>query len=150
MKAYIGNVDWADEGDVFFFSVESEENLKTMRGFIETLVDLDLVYPIEMYWGTNESFEFDANDFFHFIDTAKDISDEELAVFNKFKVSGFDIYKVMLENLPGFIHQWDYPGWAFPNNLNEEGLNRIKPFYIKLYGQEEWNELQQQWISYNQ
>lgn len=33
MKAYIGNVDWADEGDVFFFSVESEENLKDQKSW---------------------------------------------------------------------------------------------------------------------
>lgn len=51
MKAYIGNVDWADEGDVFFFSVESEENLKAMKNLIETLVKLDLFFPIEIYWG---------------------------------------------------------------------------------------------------
>ena len=150
MKAYIGNVDWADEGNVFFFSIESEENLKTMREFIETLVELDLVYSAEVYWGTNEYFIFNADKFLSFIDNAKDISEEELAVFNKFKVSGFDIYKVMLENLSGFIYQWDYIGWDFPDNLNDEGLNKIKPFYIKLYGQEEWDKLQQQWESYNQ
>lgn len=51
MKVYIGNVDWADEGDIFFFSVESEENLEAMKSLINILVELDLFYPSEMYWG---------------------------------------------------------------------------------------------------
>ena len=37
MKVYIGNVDWADEGDIFFFSVESEENLEAMKSLINIL-----------------------------------------------------------------------------------------------------------------
>ena len=62
MKVYIGNVDWADEGDIFFFSVESEENLEVMKSLINILVELDLFYSSEMYWGTNESFDFGADD----------------------------------------------------------------------------------------
>ena len=67
MKAYIGNVNWADEGNVFFFSVESEENLKAMKDLIDILVELDLFYSSEMYWGTNEFFDFDKNDLLRFI-----------------------------------------------------------------------------------
>lgn len=104
MKAYIGNIDWADEGDVFFFSVESEENLKAMKDLIDILVEL---YSTEMYWGTNEYF-----DFLEFINEAKDITEEELATLNKFKISGFDIFE------------------------------RIKPLYIKLYDQKSWEDIQ--------
>ncbi len=35
MKAYIDNVDWADEGNVFFYSIESEENLQLMKKLIK-------------------------------------------------------------------------------------------------------------------
>lgn len=135
MKAYIGNVDWADEGDVFFFSVESEENLEAMKNLIEILVEFDLFYSSEMYWGTNEFFEFSAADFLEFINEAKDVSEEELAIFNKFKISGFDIFKEMLDQLHDLIRDLDY-------DIAQEYLDKIKPFYLKLYKQEEWDKIQ--------
>lgn len=51
MKVYIGDVNWADEGDVFFFSVEYEENLKAMKSLIEIISELDLSLSADMYWG---------------------------------------------------------------------------------------------------
>ena len=30
MKIYIGNIDWADEGDVFFYSIISEEHFNSL------------------------------------------------------------------------------------------------------------------------
>lgn len=135
MKAYIGNIDWADEGDVFFFSVESEENLKAMKNLIETLVKLDLFFPIEIYWGTNESFDFTSEDLLDFIDSAKDISEEELAVFKKFRISGLDIYSRMLDKIHDLIWDLDY-------DISQEDLDRIKPLYIKLYDQKSWEDIQ--------
>lgn len=130
MKAYIGNVDWADEGDVFFFSVESDENLKAMKDLIDILVELDLFYSTEMYWGTNEYF-----DFLEFINEAKDISEEELATLNKFKISGFDIFERMSDKLHDLIWDLDY-------DISQEDLGRIKPLYIKLYDQKSWEDIQ--------
>ena len=46
-----------------------------------------------MYWGSNEYFNFEADDLLGFINEAEDISEEELAVFNKFKISGFEAIK---------------------------------------------------------
>lgn len=112
MKVYIGNVDWADEGDIFFFSVESEENLKAMKDLIDILVELDLFYSSEMYWGTNEYFDFGADDFLEFINEARDISKEELATLNKFKISGFDIYDRMIETKDKTI--------MFPIDMNDK------------------------------
>lgn len=145
MKAYINNVDWADEGDVFFFSVESEENLQLMKELIKVYEKFDLFYDeIEMYWGTNESFSFNSVDFLRFIEGAKDISKEELAVFEKFSVYGFDIYDRIFEELRELIYYWEYPGrYVVPDNLTQEGLDKIKPLYIKLYGQESWDKVQQ-------
>lgn len=135
MKAYIGNIDWADEGDVFFFSVESEENLEAMKNLIEILVELDLFYSSEMYWGTNEFFNFEADDFLEFINEAEDISEEELAVFDKFKISGFDIFGRMSDKLHDLIWDLDY-------DISQEDLDRIKPLYIKLYDQMGWDGIQ--------
>lgn len=145
MKAYIGNVDWADEGDIFFFSIESEENLQLMKELIKVLKELDLFDgEVEMYWGTNEYFNFESKDFIRFIDNAEDISEGELAVFNKFNVYGFDIYERIFDELQELVYYWEYPGrYVVPDNLTQEGLDKIKPLYIKLYGQESWDKVQQ-------
>lgn len=135
MKAYIGNVDWADEGDIFFFSVESEENLEAMKSLIEILVELDLFYPLEMYWRTNEYFNFEADDLLEFINEAEDISEEELATFNKFRIYGFDIFEKMSYELYDLI-------WGLDYDISQEGLDRIKPLCIKLYGQKSWKHIQ--------
>ena len=49
MKVYIGNVDWADEGDIFFFSVESEENLEAGFDIFERMSDKlhDLIWDLD-------------------------------------------------------------------------------------------------------
>lgn len=131
MKAYIGNVDWADEGDVFFFGVESEENLEAMKDLIEILVELDSFHSINMYWGSNEFFEFEADDLLGFINRAVDISEEELAVLNKFRVSGFSIYESILDEIHDLI-------WELDCDVAQENLDRIKPLYTKLYNQKSW------------
>lgn len=135
MKVYIGNIDWADEGDVFFFSVESEENLEAMKRLIEILVELDLFHPSKMYWGTNEYFDFGADDFLEFINEAKDISEEELATLNKFKISGFDIFERMLDKLHDLI-------WDLDCDIAQADLDKVKPLYIKLYDQKGWDDIQ--------
>ena len=43
MKVYIGNVDWADEGDVFFYSVISEEKFDLLYKLFNILLDLDML-----------------------------------------------------------------------------------------------------------
>lgn len=138
MKAYIGNVDWADEGDVFFFSVESEENLKAMKDLIDILVELDLFCPSDMYWGTNQYFYFEADDLLEFINEAEDISEEELAIFNKFKISGFDIFERISDKLHDLI-------WDLVYDISQEDLDRIKPLYIKLYDQKGWEDIQKEY-----
>ena len=116
-----------------------------MKELIKVLEELDLFYEdIEMYWGTNEFFDFDAEDFLRFIEDAEDISEEELAVLEKFKISGFDIYGRILDELQGLIYYWEYPGrYVVPDYLTQEDLDKIQPLYIKLYGQESWDKVQQ-------
>lgn len=143
MKAYIGNVDWADEGDIFFFSTEDEERLNAMKELIDIYSELDLLpRRVEMYWGTNEAFDFTARDLKDFINSAEDISDEELAVFNKFGVNGFDIFYRMSEVLQDALFEWDYSQQKLVPvvSLTPEELERIKPVYIAAFGQEAWND----------
>lgn len=142
MKAYINNIDWADEGDVFFFSVESEENLQALKELIEIYIKLDLFHEkVQMYWGTNEWFYFSGENLLEFINQAEDISDEELEVFYKFKISGFDIYKRILISLENYI----IPVWYYYANkstfpdISEEELYKMESLPIKLFGLERWN-----------
>lgn len=140
MKAYIGNVDWADEGNVFFYSLETEERLQAMKELIKILEELDLIPgEIEMYWGTNEFFRFDATKLLRFINQAQDISDEELMVFDKFGVYGFDIYQDIDNSI---FEEWLNPRYDTPE-LSKEDLDKIEPHYILLYGQEQWDELKE-------
>lgn len=140
MKAYIGNLDWADEGDIFFCSIESEERLKKLRDLIDLYVELDLLPPsTEMYWGTNECFEFTPEDFKQFIDDAKDISAEECAVLEKFDVSGFDIYGRIEDEL-SYGCLLSYKG--INKNMIKDKIKKIKNPYIELFSEEYWKDLE--------
>lgn len=143
MKAYIASRDWSDEGDVFFFSVESEERLQAMKELINIYSELELISSQEMYWGTNEWFDFGPGDFIDFVDNAKDISEEELAVFKKFSVSGFNIYERILDILVSpFEWNWKTRSYVIPDYLTQEDLDRIKPAYLKLFDPRDWENVQ--------
>lgn len=140
MKAYIGNLDWADEGDVFFCSVESEERLKKLRDLIDLYVELDLLpSPTAMYWGTNEFFEFTPEDLKQFIDDAEDISAEECAVLNKFHVKGFDIYGRIEDEL-SYRCLISFKG--INENMTEDKMKKIKNLYIELFSEEYWKDIE--------
>ena len=147
MKAYINEVDWADEGDIFFFSLASEEKLQAMKELIDIYDEFELLDIEEMYWGTNEAFEFGGNDFIQFIDEAVDITDEELAVFNKFGVTGFDIYDRIEAALYKWLFRREYQWKTGPRNyipewITQEDLDRIKPVFLKIFEQKEWDRVQ--------
>ena len=140
MKAYIGNLDWADEGDVFFCSVESEERLKKLRDLIDLYIELDLLPPsTEMYWGTNECFESTPEDLKQFIDDAKDISAEEYAVLEKFDVSGFDIYDRIEDELSyGCLVSYE----GINKNMTKDKMKKIRNPYIELFSEENWKDIE--------
>lgn len=141
MRAYIGNLDWADEGDVFFCSIESEERLKKLRDLIDLYVELDLLPPsTEMYWGTNEFFEFTPEDLKQFIDDAKDISAEECATLKKFNISGFDIYNMIEDELScGCLVSYK----GITKNMTEDSMKKIKNPYIELFSEEYWKDIEE-------
>lgn len=141
MKIYIDNIDWADEGDVFFCSIESEERLKKLRDLIDLYVELDLLpSSIEMYWGTNEFFDFTPEELKQFIDNAKDISEEECAVLNKFNVRGFDIYDRIEDEL-SYGCLISYKG--INENMTEEGMIKIRNLYIELFSEKNWKDVEE-------
>lgn len=141
MKIYIDNIDWADEGNVFFCSIESEERLKKLRDLIDLYVELDLLPPsIEMYWGTNEFFDFTPEELKQFIDNAKDISEEECAVLNKFNVRGFDIYDRIEDEL-SYGCLISYKG--INENMTEEDMIKIRNLYIELFSEENWKDVEE-------
>lgn len=141
MKIFISNEDWADEGDVFFCGIESEERLKKLRDLIDLYVELDLLPPsIEMYWGTNEFFDFTPEELKQFIDDAKDISEEECAVLNKFNVRGFNIYDRIEDEL-SYGCLISYKG--INENMTEEGMIKIRNLYIELFSEENWKDVEE-------
>lgn len=140
MKAYIGNLDWADEGDVFFCSIESGERLKKLRDLIDLYVELGLLPPsTEMYWGTNEFFEFTPEDLKQFIDDAKDISAEECAVLEKLNVSGFDIYGRIEDEL-SYGCLLSYKG--INGNMTEDKMKKIRNPYLELFSKKDWKDIE--------
>ena len=77
-----GCVDWADELDVHFFDILSEEDYKKYDFLKQTLGSLYGDY----YFGTNEGWE--DNDFDYLQFDPKPATDEEIAVLEKFNISG--------------------------------------------------------------
>lgn len=133
MKAYINNIDWADEGDVFFYSIIKEQDLKDLRKLVELCQRFDL-FPMEIYWGSNEYFSFTKKDIFNFIDGAVDISKEELKTFRKFDVSGFDIYGRIADQI-------EYLFYDDECCFTEQELNTVKELYIKFFGLKNWERM---------
>lgn len=141
MKIYIGNVDWAGEGDVFFYSVISEEKFDLLYKLFNILLDLHLLPEADdFYWGTNEFFEFGIDDIKEFFEDAEYIEDYELEVFNKFGVDGYDIYSILIEYLYDIINIYDYDTnqYIFNEDLTEENIETIKPLFIGLFSEEDW------------
>jgi hypothetical protein len=93
-----------------------------------------------MYWGTNEFFDFTLEDLKQFIDNAKDISEEECAVLNKFNVRGFDIYDRIEDEL-SYGCLISYKG--INENMTEEGMIKIRNLYIELFSEKNWKDVEE-------
>lgn len=92
-----------------------------------------------MYWGGNKYFSFETNDLLDFIDSAKDISEEEIAVFKKFNVEGFDIYELIIEELKNIF--FDTFIDVYKDEMTQEDQLCIEHSFVNLFSQEEWNRL---------
>lgn len=144
MKAYIDNVCWADEGDIFFFSVASEERVQALKELLVLYKKFDL-FPteVEMWWGTNESFTFNIDELIDFIDDVCDITKEELDVFEKFGINGFDIFdRIETELCDCTIqHNWRTGNYYINENITQEVLDQIKPNFVKIFNQKNWDKV---------
>ena len=87
------HVDWADELDVHFFDILSEEDYKKYDFLKQTLGSL-----YGNYWfGTNEGWE--DNDFDYLQFDPKPATDEEIAVLEKFNISGEPIIERLADTI---------------------------------------------------
>lgn len=87
------SINWADELDVHFFDVLSEEDYKKYDFLKQTLGSL-----YGNYWfGTNEGWEDYDFDYLQF--TPIPATDEEIAVLEKFNISGKPIIKHLADTL---------------------------------------------------
>ena len=145
MKAYIGMIDWADEGNVFCYSVYEEEAFDCMYKLFKVLVDLEALPEIwEPYWGTNQSFYFDNYEIEELLNEYKYIDDTEFNVLEKLGVDGYDIYGMLSDHLMNAVSIYDYDThkYIFNKELTKADLEIIKPLYIGLFSEEAWNSIE--------
>lgn len=143
MKIYVENKNWADKGDVFIFSIITDEKLKKIREFLENCEKLGVVGPgevMEVSWGSNEWFDLTPEDFHVFLDDAVDIPDEDVRVLEKWGIAGFDIYEGIISALIFAVRKWSGNKWEFPVNPK-----LIKPWIVELQGEEMWDYI---WSQY--
>lgn len=101
-----GRVNWADELDVYFFDILSEEDYKKYDFLKQTLGSLYGGY----YFGTNEGWDEGEFDYLQF--DPKPATDEEIAVLEKFNISG----EPVIERLADAIEcTFDWEGLIAPD-----------------------------------
>lgn len=88
-----GRVDWADELDVHFFDILSEEDYKKYDFLKQTLGSLYGGY----YFGTNEGWDEGEFDYLQF--DPKPATDEEIATLKKFNISGEPIIECLIDTI---------------------------------------------------
>lgn len=94
MKYVIANrVNWADELDVYFFDILSEEDYKKYYFLKQTLGSLYGGY----WFGTNEGWEDGDFDYLQF--DPKPAIDEEIAVLEKFNISGEPVIERLADTI---------------------------------------------------
>lgn len=145
MKAYIGMIDWADEGSVFCYSVYEEEAFDCMYKLFKVLVDLEALPEIwEPYWGTNENFCFSIDEIEEFFKDVKDVSEDEFKVLEELGVDGYDILGMLEDRLRDIISPYNYHihKSVFNKELTKADLEIIKPLYIGLFSEEAWNSIE--------
>lgn len=81
MKYYLVryNGNWADEFDVYFHQVMSEDELKEM---LDTLTAVDWERE-EFYFGTNEAVDFSTYELLKWIDAAEPITEEQFKILEE-------------------------------------------------------------------
>lgn len=81
MKYYLVryNGNWADEFDVYFHQVMSEDELKEAEDTI-TATDWDRE---EFYFGTNEAIDFSTYELINFLNRAEEITEEQFKVLEE-------------------------------------------------------------------
>lgn len=113
MKIY---TDWYDGR--FFCSVITEEKLRKVKGLVEKVEKF--IDEVEI----RESLSLTIEDLRQIIKDAKDISDEELEVLQKFGVKGFDIYEKLPEALIISLREWN--GNRYEPKITLEELEELK------------------------
>lgn len=106
------NVDYADEFHYPIFSILLDEELESMKKFIQSekfneyMDDYGFSEDnIEFYFGTNECLEMTKTELLSLFNNAKIIDKAEKNVLDKFNLKdfGLDIHKYLLDSGDGFI-----------------------------------------------
>lgn len=100
------SIDWADECDVHFFDILSEEDYKKYNFLKQTLGSLYGSY----YFGSNEGWDDGEFDYLQF--DPKPATDEEIAVLEKFNISGEPIIERLADTIERIL---DWEGVLAPD-----------------------------------
>jgi hypothetical protein len=111
----VDKMDWADECDVYFFDILSQEDYDKYNFLKQTLGHLYGSY----YFGTNEGWEDGEFDYLQFV--PKPATDEEIAVLEKFKITGEPIIERLINTIE-CTFDW-------------EGISYISDLWSKEYGE---------------
>lgn len=141
-KIFTSNEDWNDEGDIFLLSIIEDSKLESLRRIVYLLKSY---FPedIEIYWGSNESFIFSYERIIDMLESAEDISEEELKVLIKFDLGGIDIYDRLIDWLWSHIfYYWDYETKQLKTiQMTKTMQEAIKDDFINIFSEDDWEEI---------
>lgn len=146
MKIFTKNIAIDDRlirSEVFFCSIISNEQYESLNKLLMILIQLDLFDGFTLFWGSNDSFNFNRKDILIFFNEIEIISDDEVEVLKKFNIRGCDIFELLKDYCKIIITQYDFEKDkdVLSEQLTKEDIEKIKPHYIKLFSEKAWNEI---------
>ena len=127
-------------GENNFLSIVSEERWKKMKEIIFLLKELGILRYEGCFLWLDWDTKYTLTETLEFLDKAKDISEDEVKVIRKFGIKGVDLYeKIGVSRKSQFIEDYDFGD--FYCHVSDEDLEKLKPLYLDLFGEEEWEKL---------
>lgn len=129
--------------EVFLCSIISNKQYESLYKLLIILVQLNLFNKFILDWSSDNCFEFDVKDILIFFNETETISDDELEVLKKFNIRGCDIFELLKNDCKERITDYNFEKdkYVLIEQLTKEDIEKIKPYYIKLFSEKAWNEI---------
>lgn len=128
--------------EIYCFSYMDDIELKSLKSFLE-IAEKNHYLPkvIKLFYNEN-TLTFTPSELYDIIDDAVSINDNELAVLNKFKVGGFDIFDALLNYLFRiFIRFGENHVYTFKPTIIEPVREQLKDIISVLFSEYLVNDL---------